>query len=287
MDFPEYKGLQVRVPPFLELLKWLQENGFTKMQISTPGTVGVAALLAAKLLQIETSATYHTSFPEYVENYTRDISLEALTWKYMIALLPLGRRGRRAVAVHREAAARARAAQPQAVDPRSLGRHRALPAAEARPGFWTRLRDRRRRQDLKTKFVYVGRVGSRRTSTCWPAAFERIAAGASDDAHLVAWSGTARTAQELEQRLDGLPVTFTGFLEGDSWRSPMRPCDVKLFPSTTDTWGNAPLEAQAAGLPVDRLRQGRPAGADGSRRDRHPNRPGRDVDELLAAMEPS
>jgi glycosyltransferase involved in cell wall biosynthesis len=26
--------------------------------------------------------------------------------------------------------------------------------------------------------------------------------------------------------------------------------DVKLFPSTTDTWGNAPLEAQASGLPV-------------------------------------
>jgi glycosyltransferase involved in cell wall biosynthesis len=25
---------------------------------------------------------------------------------------------------------------------------------------------------------------------------------------------------------------------------------VKLFPSTTDTWGNAPLEAQSAGLPV-------------------------------------
>jgi hypothetical protein len=72
------------VPPFLELLKYLQESGFTKMQISTPGTIGVAGLLAAKLLQIETSSTYHTSFPEYVENYTRDISLEALAWKYMI-----------------------------------------------------------------------------------------------------------------------------------------------------------------------------------------------------------
>jgi hypothetical protein len=72
------------VPPFLDLLKFLQESGFTKMQISTPGTIGLAGLLAAKLLQIETSSTYHTSFPEYVENYTRDISLEALTWKYMI-----------------------------------------------------------------------------------------------------------------------------------------------------------------------------------------------------------
>src|SRR5215831_14278585 len=54
------------------------------MQISTPGTVGIAGLLAAKTLQLETSATYHTNVPEYVENYTRDVSLEALAWKYMM-----------------------------------------------------------------------------------------------------------------------------------------------------------------------------------------------------------
>jgi hypothetical protein len=64
LDFPEYQGLQIRVPPFLELLKYLQESGITKMQISTPGVIGIAGLMAAKLLQIETSSTYHTSFPE-------------------------------------------------------------------------------------------------------------------------------------------------------------------------------------------------------------------------------
>ena len=54
------------------------------MQISTPGMVGLTGLLAAKVLQIETAATYHTSVPEYVENYTRDIALEAMAWRYMI-----------------------------------------------------------------------------------------------------------------------------------------------------------------------------------------------------------
>src|SRR5262249_58830502 len=85
LDFPEYDGLQIRFPPLLELLRYLQEEGFTKIQISTPGTVGIAGLLAAKTLQLETSATYHTNVPEYVENYTRDVSLEALAWKYMMA----------------------------------------------------------------------------------------------------------------------------------------------------------------------------------------------------------
>jgi glycosyltransferase involved in cell wall biosynthesis len=45
-------------------------------------------------------------------------------------------------------------------------------------------------------------------------------------------------------------VTFTGFLEGETLAHGLASADVKVFPSTTDTWGNAPLEAQAAGLPV-------------------------------------
>ena len=41
--------------PFLEFLRFAQEGGFTKMQISTPGTIGAMGLLAAKLLGLETA----------------------------------------------------------------------------------------------------------------------------------------------------------------------------------------------------------------------------------------
>ncbi|MEQ1516657.1 MAG: glycosyltransferase, partial [Usitatibacteraceae bacterium] len=85
LAFPEYDGLQICFPPMLDMLKYLQEGGFTKMQISTPGVIGATGLMAAKLLQIETAATYHTSIPEYVENYTKDVSLEAIAWKYMLS----------------------------------------------------------------------------------------------------------------------------------------------------------------------------------------------------------
>ena len=84
LDLPEYRELQIRVMPFLEFLRFAQEGGFTKVQISTPGPIGAMGLLAAKLLGLETASTYHTNFPEYVEEYTRDVSLEALAWKYMI-----------------------------------------------------------------------------------------------------------------------------------------------------------------------------------------------------------
>src|SRR5262249_17441736 len=86
---PEYDGLTLRLPPILDLMLFLQEGGFTKVQISTPGPVGLTGLTIAKVLQLEAAATYHTSFPEYVEDYTHDIALEEFAWKYLLAFYHL------------------------------------------------------------------------------------------------------------------------------------------------------------------------------------------------------
>ena len=88
---------------------------------------------------------------------------------------------------------------------------------------------------------------------------------------------------ELARLLAGVPVTFTGFLGGNELPRAIASADVKLFPSTTDTWGNAPLEAQACGLPVLVSDTGGPAelmldGVTGYRL------PGRDTDALYDAM---
>ena len=64
---------------------------------------------------------------------------------------------------------------------------------------------------------------------------------------------------ELEKRLEGAPVTFTGFLEREDLCRAIASADAKLYPSTTDTWGNAPLEAQASGIPVIVSEVGGPA----------------------------
>jgi len=279
-DFPEYQGLQVRVPPFLEMVRWLQENAFTKMQISTPGAIGVAGLLAAKLLQLETSSTYHTSFPEYVEDYTRDMSLEALTWKYMILfyhsvdevvvpskfiaklLHERGLRNRKLLILDRW-----------------VDIQRFRPERRS-PGFWAEhgVADAER----KTKFLYVGRVGLEKNLDIMAAAFERLLE-THPDAHLcVVGDGPYRKA--LQRRLEGKPATFTGFLEGGELLTAFASADVKLFPSTTDTWGNAPLEAQASGLPVVVSDKGGPHelmvdGVTGIKVH------GRDEAELLAAMQ--
>ncbi|MCB9888559.1 MAG: glycosyltransferase [Planctomycetes bacterium] len=246
MEFPQYDELRVHLPPFLELLKFLQEGGFTKMQISTPGTIGLAGLMAAKLLQIETAATYHTSFPEYVEDYTKDISLEALTWKYMILfyhsvdevvvpskfiaklLHERGLRKRKLLILDRW------------VDTdRFSPKHRV-------EGYWRRhgIED----EANLVKFAYVGRVSLEKNLDTMARAYLELRRK-NPRAHLIV-IGDGPFREELQKQLAGVPATFTGYLQGEELSTALASADCKLFPSTTDTWGNAPLEAQASGLPV-------------------------------------
>ena len=244
LGFPQYDGLQICFPPLLDILKYFQESGFTKMQISTPGIVGLAGLVAAKLLQIETAATYHTSFPEYVENYTKDVSLEAMAWKYMLMfyhsvdemLVPsqfvakhLHKRGLR----NRKLLILDRWVDVDRFHPRKRVE-----------GFW---RDFGVAADA-VKFVYVGRIAIEKNLHILAQAFKKLLE-TKPNAHLVIiGDGPYRTA--LTEQLAGLPMTFTEYLYGDQLATALASCDVKVFPSTTDTWGNAPLEAQASGLPV-------------------------------------
>lgn len=243
---PEYDDLQVRLVSFLEFLRFAQESGFTKMQISTPGPVGVAGLMAAKLLGIETSSTYHTAFPEYVEAYTQDIAMEAMAWKYMIyfyhavdevvvpskfianLLRQRGLRKRNLLVLDRW------------VDlDRFSPKHRV-------PGFWSKygLED----EDEYVKFIYVGRVGAEKNLEQLADAYRRLHEEFPSARLMVVGDGPYR--REMEARLEGLPAIFAGFLDAPDVARALASSDAKVFPSTTDTWGNAPLEAQAAGLPV-------------------------------------
>lgn len=277
LDFPQYDGLQIHFPPMLDLLKYLQESGFTKMQISTPGIVGVAGLVAAKLLQIETASTYHTSIPEYVENYTKDVSLEAITWKYMILfyhavdeiLVPskyvaslLHKRGLRN--------------RKLLILDRWVDVDRFQPAKRSN-SYWMRYGI----ADACVKFVYVGRIAIEKNLHLLAQAYRTLRASQST-AHLI-FIGEGPYRKTLELQLVGLPVTFTGYLHGEELATALASCDVKVFPSTTDTWGNAPLEAQASGVPVIVTDIGGPAelmqdGTTGIMVRGH------DVRDLLAAM---
>src|SRR5438477_9824492 len=62
-ELPEYELQKLSFPPILQMLDYVQREQFTEIIISTPGPVGLTALLAAKMLNLQTSGIYHTDFP--------------------------------------------------------------------------------------------------------------------------------------------------------------------------------------------------------------------------------
>jgi len=73
-------------------MEYIEREGFTRIHISTPGTVGLLGLLVARLMDIPAAGTYHTDIPQYVRNLTDDEFLEKAAWNYMIWLGGLPRR---------------------------------------------------------------------------------------------------------------------------------------------------------------------------------------------------
>jgi len=134
----------------------------------------------------------------------------------------------------------------------------------------------------KVKFVYVGRVSLEKNLDLLADAFRTLHAR-HRSAHLI-FVGDGPHRRALEDKLRGAPATFVGMLEGEELARAIASADAKLFPSTTDTWGNAPLEAQASGLPVVVSDMGGPQElmVDGETGIKVT---GRDVRGLVAAME--
>ncbi len=56
--------------------------------------------------------------------------------------------------------------------------------------------------------------------------------------------------EEMRRELAATSCVFTGYLAGEELAEVYASCDLFVFPSTTDTFGNVVLEAQASGLPV-------------------------------------
>src|SRR5437773_3384540 len=82
-ELPEYELQKLSFPPILQMLDYIQRENFSEIIISTPAPIGLTALLAAKMLNLQTSGIYHTDFPQYIRILTDDSFLESVTWRYM------------------------------------------------------------------------------------------------------------------------------------------------------------------------------------------------------------
>lgn len=241
-ELPEYELQKLSFPPILQILDYIQREKFTELIISTPGPIGISALIAAKMLGLRTSGIYHTDFPQYVRILTDDRFLETLTWNYMrwfysqLDLVYVNSEHYRQCWVERGIAAERIEILPRGLD-NSL-----FHPSRRDPKF---LRSLDLRGD-EVVLLYVGRISREKDLDVLASAYRfLLKKGAPVKLVMV---GDGPYLKELKELLP--EAHFTGYLAGLDLAKAFASADLFVFPSTTDTFGNVVLEAMASGLPA-------------------------------------
>ncbi len=251
-EMPEYHGMKLHYPPPLKVLDYCYKKRFTHIHAATPGPMGLAALAIARILHLPLYGTYHTALPQYVNQLTEDPSLAEIVWRYMVwyynqtdvVYVPSRATGE-------ELVAKGIPAEKIKFYPRGIDVERFHPAKAN--GFF---HGRFKVIGKEIKLLYVGRVSKEKNLPELVEVFKQLTALRKGVRLIVVGDGPY--LEEMKQALDPLPVTFTGFLDGEDLPQAYASSDIFLFPSATDTFGNVVLEAQASGLPVIVTDQGGP-----------------------------
>ena len=241
-ELPEYELQKLSFPPILQMLDYIQREKFTEIIISTPGPVGLTALLAAKMLNLKTSGIYHTDFPQYVRILTEDSFLESVAWRYMHWFY--GQLD--TVFVNSEEYRQSwisRGLDPARLKilPRGLDLELFHPTRRD-PQFWAKFGS----TNGKVRLLYVGRISKEKDLDVLAGAYRKLRDEGLPVELLMVGHGPYSPALA-----EALPdAIFTGYLRGPELAAAYASADVFAFPSTTDTFGNVIIEAQASGVPV-------------------------------------
>lgn len=241
-ELPEYELQKLSFPPILQMLDYIQRERFTEIIISTPGPVGLTALLAAKMLNLQTSGIYHTDFPQYIRILTEDSFLESVAWGYMHWFY--GQVD--TVFVNSEEYKQSwikRGFDPAKLQilPRGLDTELFHPARRDSAFF-----EKFGASNGQVRLLYVGRISKEKDLDLLAGAYRRLRKEGLPVQLFVVGHGpySGALAKSLPEAF------FTGYLRGKELAAAYASADIFVFPSTTDTFGNVILEAQASGLPV-------------------------------------
>jgi glycosyltransferase involved in cell wall biosynthesis len=241
-ELPEYELQKLSFPPILQMLDYIQREQFTEIIISTPGPIGLTALLAAKMLNLQTSGIYHTDFPQYIRILTEDSFLESVAWSYMHWFY--GQLD--TVFVNSEEYRQSwikRGFEPAKLKifPRGLDTELFTPTRRD-TGFWQKFGP----TNGEIRLLYVGRVSREKDLDVLASAYLRLREEKLPVQLFIVGDGPY--SQALSENLPD--AFFTGYLRGKELATAYASADVFVFPSTTDTFGNVIIEAQASGVPV-------------------------------------
>lgn len=256
---PGYANLRLAWPRRRELARLVRTLAPDVIHCSTPGPVGMAGRALARAAGVPLVGVYHTDFPAFVAAMFDDpvLTFAATAWMRRF-YRPFGTVITRSAAYARVVVDQRIASDGAVVEPLRPGidtqrfhpRHRD-------PAVWCALAG----NDLCTgpaepvTVLYAGRVSVEKNlpalEAAWRGALALLPPGTP--ARLVIVGDGPYLATMRERCVDLVQMgraVFTGFRHGAELSAIYASSDLFVFPSTTDTLGQAVLEAQASGLPA-------------------------------------
>jgi glycosyltransferase involved in cell wall biosynthesis/predicted metal-dependent phosphoesterase TrpH len=245
IEVPFYPGLRIGIPSLPVAVDVLAEGSFDAVHVCSPGPAGVAGALVGRALGLPLVGSYHTELTAYAglrsgQQRIADAMAMAVSALYgscdlVLSPSPAADAALAATGVPCERVQRwDRGVDTARFDP-------ALREPGLLPGAVT--------------VLYCGRVTREKGADLLADAFE-LAREREPGLHL-AVAGGGPEEQRLRERL-APSATFLGWLEGAELARAYASADIFLFPSSTDTFGQVILEAQASGLPVVAVATGGP-----------------------------
>jgi glycosyltransferase involved in cell wall biosynthesis/predicted metal-dependent phosphoesterase TrpH len=245
IEVPFYPGLRIGIPSLPVAVDALADGGFDAIHVCSPGPAGVAGALLGRALGLPLVGSYHTELTAYAglrsgEQRVADAMVTAVSALYGACDLVLS---------------------PSPAADEALA---AIGVPPARVVRWDRGVDTSRFDPAmrepsllggQLKILYCGRITREKGADLLADAFE-LARESEPGLHFVL-AGGGPEEMHLRERL-GDAATFLGWLEGAELARAYASCDMFLFPSATDTFGQVLLEAQASGLPVVAVAAGGP-----------------------------
>ena len=241
---PYYEHQVLKVPSILRAMKLIYDEDPDEIIISTPGPIGLLGLALSKLMGVPSVGIYHTdylleasaiaggsSILEALEGYTRWFfttvdELRSPTERYIDILRD------RAYGFNRVNVFR-RGVDTERFTPSS--RLNGILNAE-----WA-LAD-------GITLLFAGRISRDKNLDFLFKVYEQLSAQRSDINLVIVGDGPERT-ELIERNSDNPRILFTGKLANELLPDLYANSDLFIFPSTTDTFGMAVLEALSCGTP--------------------------------------
>ncbi|MFT4415883.1 glycosyltransferase family 4 protein [Fredinandcohnia humi] len=235
LPFFLYPECRLALPNFIHIKKELEKFQPDLIHIATPFNMGLTGLAYGKKLNIPIVGSYHTHFDRYLEYYDLQF-LSKFIWRYMKwfhssfqkTFVPsletkseLERKGFANVHIW-----------SRGVDCQKFHPH--FPSNRLREQY-----------NIKAPFLlsFVGRLAPEKDLDILMTIAHQLPEGIKEKVHwLIAGDGPLLEKLQKEKPHN---MTFTGYLKGEQLAELYAASDIFVFPSTTETFGNVVLEAQA------------------------------------------